>query len=267
MAYHQRRASGRCTSNSFSPASPRIESPRTLCPKDGDAFSYNPSHLPVWYMAQDLWNSVPKQMQSALAALQHSGAAVLTGYERLDRLDSSPQEPTLESRPLPEQLSLSDLRATSFGSSVLTSPSSHSPTSSMSSSPALSAFPNTGPISPIALSTSDLSSVTPSDVTPSHKRHHGRSFSIPLEPDAAYYATELSYLRTESLPRLRHAVRKVDTEWYEAKRLGSVSESDVSEFEKWWAEKKNWIRQLDERGRRLSVAMGVSPAGMGWTAP
>jgi hypothetical protein len=74
----QRRSSGRQSfTASVLPAS--LDSPRTLCPKDGDAFSYSPSHLPVWYIAQDLWERLPRDVQSNLAAVQHAGAAVLTG--------------------------------------------------------------------------------------------------------------------------------------------------------------------------------------------
>lgn len=61
------------------PSSPQIESPRTLCPRDGDAFSYNPSHLPAWYIPQDLWERLPATLQSTLASMQHAGAAALTG--------------------------------------------------------------------------------------------------------------------------------------------------------------------------------------------
>lgn len=196
-------------------------------------------------------------MQSALAALQHSGAAVLTSYERLEQ--HSTKDTTAEQKFVPDHMTLADLRAASFSSSAITSPTFSSPSSSMASSPAILALSNAGPISPITLS--------PPEMASSEKRHHERSFSIPLEPRDAYYATELSYLRTESLPRLRHGARKVDNEWYEAKRLGAVSQDDASEFEKWWADKKKWIHQLDDQGRRMSSAMGVSASGLGWTAP
>jgi hypothetical protein len=95
-------------------------------------------------------------------------------------------------------------------------------------------------------------------------RSHDRSFSTPLEPHNAYYAMELSHLRTESIPRLRHAARKVDKDWYEAKCSGAVSIGNVMAFEEWWANKKSAIRHLDEKGQRLSAAMGISSNGMGW---
>jgi hypothetical protein len=98
-------------------------------------------------------------------------------------------------------------------------------------------------------------------------RPRERSFSTPLEPHNAYYVTELSQLRTESLPRLRHRARTVDTAWYEAKRSNTLSPNDVKEFENWWADKKCAIENLYEKGKRLSDAVGLSPNGMGWTAP
>jgi hypothetical protein len=72
--HHSRRSS---TRKSF--ASSLVDSPRTLCPRDGDAFSYDPAHLAEWYMPQDLWDRLTPKLQTTLASMQHSGAAVLTG--------------------------------------------------------------------------------------------------------------------------------------------------------------------------------------------
>ena len=58
---------------------PGVESPRTLCPKDGDTFSYKPSLLPEWYIPQELWERLPSQFQAILRKMQLAGAAVLTG--------------------------------------------------------------------------------------------------------------------------------------------------------------------------------------------
>jgi hypothetical protein len=140
-------------------------------------------------------------------------------------------------------------------SAIFTSPSSGSvsPTS-------MSASQTASPISPICL--------TPMDAKfPPAKTPRERSFSTPLEPQNAYYATELSQLRTESLPRLRHAARKVDTEWNEAKRAGVLTLSENAAFEAWWNDKKLTILSLNEKGRRLSEATGLAPTGLGWTAP
>lgn len=98
-------------------------------------------------------------------------------------------------------------------------------------------------------------------------RSRERSFSTPLEPHDAYYATELSHLRTEALPRLRHLGRKVDTDWSEIKRTSTLSSGDVNAFENWWAEKKCNIQGLNEKGKRLAKALGLAATGMGWCAP
>lgn len=71
---HSRRGSSR---RSFT--SSFVESPRTLCPRDGDAFSYDPAHLAEWYIPQELWDRLTPGLQTTLIAMQHSGAAVLTG--------------------------------------------------------------------------------------------------------------------------------------------------------------------------------------------
>lgn len=76
--HHGRRGSTRRSfTSSFS--APNIESPRTLCPRDGDAFSFDRSHLPAWSIAQDVWERLPSNIQSKVAAMQQAGAAVLTG--------------------------------------------------------------------------------------------------------------------------------------------------------------------------------------------
>lgn len=98
-------------------------------------------------------------------------------------------------------------------------------------------------------------------------RSRDHSFSTPLEAHDAYYATELSHLRTEALPRLRHQARKVDTEWYEANRMGRIVAQDVHIFENWWVDKKSTINSLNEKGKRLATALGLSSTGMGWCAP
>ena len=107
----------------------------------------------------------------------------------------------------------------------------------------------------------------PADPFDKLSRSRERSFSTPLEPHDAYYATELSHLRTEALPRLRHLGHKVDAECNEAKRSGDISEQDVNAFETWWAEKKCIIVSLNEKGKRLATALGLAATGMGWCAP
>lgn len=260
------------TSSLAVPHSPRIESPRTSCPRDGDAFSYNPAHLSEWYIPQDLWDRLSPELHSCLASMQHSGAAVLTGYERLEQhtqgLDSGRPDHKMDDDEFLVQLDNSmpnmplKLRTTSSASSMLSTVTSSaftaSPTStSGSTTPPLSSSQTVSPISPFCLTPADAHFLT-------KRRSRDRSFSTPLEPHSAYYATELSHLRTESIPRLRHTVRKVEKGWCEAKRSGAVSINDVSAFEEWWTNKKTTIRNLDEKCQHLSAAVGITSTGMGW---
>ena len=74
---HSRRSSTR--RNFASRSSSYFDSPRTPCPKDIDAFSYNPTHLKSWYCPQTTWDRLPDSVQKSLAAVQHAGASALTG--------------------------------------------------------------------------------------------------------------------------------------------------------------------------------------------
>ncbi|KAK7713594.1 hypothetical protein SLS57_007398 [Botryosphaeria dothidea] len=56
---------------------------------DVDAFSFNPSHLPAWSMPQGLWESLPDRLQPHIVGVQHAGAAVLTGFERLKEIQTT----------------------------------------------------------------------------------------------------------------------------------------------------------------------------------
>ena len=76
--YHERRGSTRRSFTSLCSTS-QVDSPRTLCPRDGDAYSYHPSNLHAWYIPQDIWERLPSSVQTHLATLQQAGAAVLTG--------------------------------------------------------------------------------------------------------------------------------------------------------------------------------------------
>jgi hypothetical protein len=194
------------------------------------------------------------------------------GYERLEEhtegLDNGDSEHKTEEDEYLVQLDNSvpsmplKLRTSSNASSNLSIVSpvfSASPaTTSGTTTPPLSGSQPVSPISPICLTPADAKLPTTRD------RSRDRSFSTPLEPHNAYYAAELSYLRTESIPRLRHAVRKVDKDWYEVKRSGAISTGDGMAFEEWWANKKSTIRHLDEKAQRLSAAVGISSTGMGW---
>ncbi|KAF2819423.1 hypothetical protein CC86DRAFT_307471 [Ophiobolus disseminans] len=262
-----RRSSSRMSFvSSLSRSGSHLDSPRALCPKDGDAFSYDPAHLRTWYLPQDVWDRLPTELQSSLTAVQHSGAAVLTGFARLDqhtegKLPGDDLLPQLDELPPPK------LRTASDASSVFQSDSSGSTTGSPASqsgcaSPLTSSFAQSQTMSPL----SPVSLGPPADPLDKRNRSRERSFSTPLEPHDAYYATELSHLRTEALPRLRHLGLKVDTEWC-AKRSGHVSPEDIEVFEKWWAEKKCTIAILNEKGKRLATTLGLAATGLGWCAP
>ncbi|CAI6337386.1 unnamed protein product [Periconia digitata] len=246
-----------------------FESPRIPCPPDGDAFSYNPTHLSAWSAPNNLLEDLPDKLKEALTAVQHSGAAVLTGFDRLEDYSPGPED-----APVSENLNshdLSDLSklpsprlripsaASSNSSSDLASPVSME--SSFLGSPAFDSSQSMTSVSPICL--------TPSDSGMFCKRElpRDRSFTLPTEPNNSYYRTELSHLRTEAIPRLRHASIKVDTEYHEAKRLGHIPVDHVNDFEAWWSEQKSKINDLNEKGRGLSNAISLTPTGLGWTAP
>jgi hypothetical protein len=84
-----RRNSSRKTIPCLSRTASNVDAPRTVCPKDGDAFSYDPSHLRHWNCPQELWDRLPKQVQASLTDVQHAGAAVLTGKSNHSACKSS----------------------------------------------------------------------------------------------------------------------------------------------------------------------------------
>ncbi|KAH6625577.1 hypothetical protein C7974DRAFT_203033 [Boeremia exigua] len=273
---HTRRNSTRRSfASSLSRSSSYLDSPRTACPQDGDAFAYNPAHLKTWDCPQSTWDSLPNSVQKCLAAVQHAGASALTGFERLhehrevcdgSRTDSKTQEEEILVNL--DELRRQKFRTTSNASSIFMSDVS-SPTFSgtpASDSGSASPVPSTFSLSQSASNPAPIS-LGPPELEAKRTPTRERSFSTPLEPQDAKYASELSYLRTEALPRLRHAGHKVDTEWYEAKRTGSVAAEDAQVFESWWSEIKCTILKLSEHGKRLAEANGVTPNGMGWTAP
>ncbi|OJD36091.1 uncharacterized protein BKCO1_13000119 [Diplodia corticola] len=80
---HYRRPSLKKT---LTPVSAGVSARRTHCPRDVDAFSFSPSHLPAWSMPQDLWENLPDRLRPHIVSMQHAGAAVLTGFERLQEI-------------------------------------------------------------------------------------------------------------------------------------------------------------------------------------
>ncbi|KAJ4355780.1 uncharacterized protein N0V89_003801 [Didymosphaeria variabile] len=271
---HERRGSTR-RSFTCSFSAPKIES-RTLCPRDGDAFSYDSAHLPAWYIAEDLWERLPSNIQTTLASLQQAGAAVLTGYGRLEAHTSAQDTARahtkfeddeliakLDALPPPKMRTISN--ASSVIQSDVNSPVFTETSVSDVGSPSMASSQSTNPVSPICLD--------PSDTPPAEKCDRSRdgSFITPIEPQDQGYVLEISYLRTEALPRLKHNGRKLDLEWREAKRTNEIthhiSDDDIAAFEEWWAEKKIKIDKLYERGNHLSSDLNLSPNGLGWAAP
>ncbi|UPX21019.1 uncharacterized protein EKO05_0011225 [Ascochyta rabiei] len=273
---HSRRSSTRRSfATSLSRTSSYLDTPRTPCPKDGDAFAYNPSHLQAWYCPQSTWDRLPASVKKALAAVQHAGASALTGFERLDEHSGTISGARTDQK-FPEDdllVQLDDvrplkLRTISNASSVFLSDIS-SPTYSgtpASDSGSTSPVPSTFSL-PQSASTPAPISLGPPELETRRNSTRERSFSTPLQPQDAKYAAELSYLRTEALPRLRHSGHKVDTEWYEAKRMSAIADEDAKAFEDWWSEQKHTILKLSEKGKHLAAANGVTSNGMGWTAP
>lgn len=271
---HSRRSS---TRRSFaSRTSSYFDSPRTPCPKDIDAFSYNPTHLKSWYCPQSTWDRLPDSVQKSLAAVQHAGASALTGFERLrehsgDNDCSRTDQKTHEEEILVDldELRPQKFRTASNASSIFLSDISSPAYSATpaSDSGSVSPVPSTFSLSQSASNPAPISLGPPELETKRRSLTRERSFSTPLEPQDAKYASELSYLRTEALPRLRHAGHKVDTEWYEVKRTGVITAEDAQAFEAWWAETKVHILKLSEHGKRLAEANGLTSNGMGWTAP
>lgn len=107
-------------------------------------------------------------------------------------------------------------------------------------------------------------------------RSRDRSFSTPLEPNDAYYVSELSHLRTESLVHLRHLSRDVDRHLTEikGKRAANFSGDDAeasvehaNDFENWWARKTLEITSLSCQIKRLADTLGIVSTGLGWCAP
>jgi hypothetical protein len=256
----------RClTMNTAIRKSPMVEAPRAACPRNGSAFSYDPAHLPAWYMPEDLWAILPTRLADSVAAVQHAHAAVFTGFDRLESLGESLPDnelPDVDAVPAPEHHRPRGLSTISALSSTDSDSTSSSLTSSMVSTP-LSA----PTVSPIPISSFSLSPFFfEQALSAHHHRHHERSYTTPMSPHSAYYSRELSYLRTDTLPNLRHALRVVDRELNEAKRLAELTGADLDAFENWWAAKKALAMGLDQKGQALSLQKGIPANGFGWSA-
>jgi hypothetical protein len=191
---------------------------------------------------------------------------ISSGFARLDK-HTQDQDELIQLDELPPP-KIRTFRAVSNASSVFTSDSSSPGTSASSASDSGCGSPVTASLSqPQTRPAFSPVSLGPPASLEKRSRSRDRSFSTPLEPHDAKYATELSYLRTEALPCLRHLGRKVDFEWVDAKRSSTLSSEDVNAFENWWAEKTCTITNFCNKGKRLADALGLVPTGMGWCAP
>lgn len=259
-------------SSHSNPLPPSIESPRTLCPRDIDAFSFSAAHLPYWCFDDALWKHLPDSLKELVAHFQRSGAAVLTGFERLE--EHSGHITTFTPRPTEDEMlvqlddsisSLKSLPKLDTDSTLSSFNVTSSPTSS-AQSPSMSASQGSqiSPVSPISLAVDVFPDgmLSPGSILGSRTRE--RSFSTPVDPCDAYYRNELSQLRTEAIPRLRHAALRLAIEWTAVKNSGSIPKEDVEAFQRWWDERKVKADDLDEKTRRLSDFHGLTPHGLGW---
>jgi hypothetical protein len=191
------------------------------------------------------------------------------GFERLEKHGfdngSTVQTPEVftpldELPSMPLKLRTQSTTSSRFESAI-DSPEFTPSQSSGSDSPfSFTASPTMSPVSPICL--------TPADDSFTRKRgDRDRSFSTPFEPHEAYIATEVSQLRTESIPRLRHYILKVCQVFNEAKASGNLASTETNEFENWLALKKVKCDGLKTDVEHRSELMGLTSTGLGWTAP
>lgn len=192
-----------------------------------------------------------------------------TGFERLDKYLEGSEDSDGESKASSDdylahldQLPSPRFRTISNASSMLQSDASSPLTCASSTSQSGSA----SPVAPSVPVSQVMCPGSPICLGPAERSlSRERSFSTPLKSHDAYYAAELSHLRTEALPRLRHKTYKVDSAWSEAKP--HMHADDVNAFENWLAEKKCAVLSLTERGKRLATAVGIANTGLGWCAP
>lgn len=282
--HHARRPSARRPS-----AVPASASPRTPCPRDGDAFSYNPAHLAAWYMPNDLWVRLPKELLDPLARLQHAGAAVLTGFERLEAMgavgavrDEGPDEEAEEERSYArhdsgydDKLAGSGTDRTVLGNTTQDDARPHDDSSIFLTNSTLQPIPTNplpSPISPWTLNPLDppgppslSASATNTSLTPP------LSPTSPLPPpptDApatrptlppkdfrtTQYLAELAALRSDSLVRLRHCARAVELAAPGARP--ALLPAAAAEFGRWWDGMRARVGRLEQRGRGVGAGGG-----------
>ncbi|KAF1986645.1 hypothetical protein K402DRAFT_431041 [Aulographum hederae CBS 113979] len=265
---------------------------------DGDAISYERQFLAAWGMSRKLWLKLPNHLKESVAAIQHAGAAALTGFSRLEDMGL-----VLEREPMAADLSNSSCssedehsdedrkhkrtKSSSSASSVLGPISPIDPftlrLNGQTSSPYPSPAPQVGGFS------WDTGASTPGFIYDSNTMSGGLSRTIstsgllspgaatganfhpPTNPGTSRRMAELTHLRSHSLVRIRHMVRRCDVDFAEWKReatLASMRDSSsngsedtededaIEEFESWWEGSKALAREMEAKGNRLVELYG-----------
>ncbi|KAF2836809.1 hypothetical protein M501DRAFT_987076 [Patellaria atrata CBS 101060] len=231
---------------------PEFTSSSNLRPKDSHTFSFDPQHLADWTMPATQWNLLPVSLQKSVTAIQQAGAAVDTGFMRLEELKQvisgtdgldegeSDFDNSFPITTRPRLLSLTKSLSTSSNVTA------GSPTSSSFSqySPVITPMTPSTPMTPPILSFRAI----PTRETIVH-------VLPPPTPQHSYYAAELAHLRTEALPRLRHAIIRLETEWYEQKEEidPQIGEDLVRKLREWIGTKKADAQEMHEMAKMLGL--------------
>lgn len=247
------------------------------------------SHPPCLFLGMNMITEIPGYDRLDAHRAEQMAASRFEESELIAKLDALPSP---KMRAFSNGTNGSNVRVWDLASPIFTG-------ASVSGSPSQSASP-ASPVSPICLGPSNApvpEKVNPEKVSPETaipetanpekanpdkadpdkadpekvNRSRDSSFSTPIEPQDQGYVFELSTLRTEALPRLKHKGRQLDSEWREAKRANEtthrLSACDIAVFEQWWADKKIYIQNLYDQGKIMSSNFNLSPTGLGWTAP
>jgi hypothetical protein len=217
-------------------------------------------------MPNSLWEKLPEDIQSSVAAMQHAGAAINTAFERIEKLkeelgdqindndnntDDTPRTPSLTSLPLLSYAASSGAASPNEAPEMPSTPISHLDLSQIEEKTAVLQWPT----SPILLGMMSRRNSLVSVITP------------PTHPRVAQWRAETSHLREECLVRLRHAFRKVDLEWHALLHdynTGREAPSNWDEwtatsldFESWMQAKKAVLKAMEEKSKALGhVVLG-----------
>lgn len=235
------------------------ERSRLACAEYDDVFSIMPGNLKDWYMPESLWTKLPEDMQSAVSAMQHAGAAVTTSFDRIDRLK---EELGDQLKDCSDELhSIPSLASLPLWSGMLSSGAT-SPNEFLETPPT--------PIAHFDLSRIDDKSASPwlsSPVLLGARPRRNSTVLPPLHPRLGQWKAEVLLLREENMTRLRHAVRRVYIEWSSCIQDSFIGH-DFAEhheiydfsfnFEAWMSQKKALVRDLEEKCNMLGYVV------LGW---